>query len=87
MQFEIGDAVIWGKDYSDVGVIKDITDDEMSIQWGARLMKYTRPHWHSVNIVEKNNLEFKTIEVVRLEDYTGTVVEYKGRKYKLSLVE
>lgn len=90
MKFEIGDKVIWDDDYTDIGVIETLNDEIMSIDWKrAGLLKYNHRYWHRVKIVEKNknNSEFKTVQIVKLEDYTGTIVEYKGRKYKLSLAE
>lgn len=88
MGFEVGDTVIWDKDYKDVGVIKELDSENMKIQWSrAGVLTYSKQYWYRVKVVEKNKAEFKTIQVVSLVDHTGTTVEYKGRKYKLILVE
>lgn len=89
--YEIGDKVIWDKDYTDVGVVKGFDNGKMQIQWSrAGTLSYLQQYWNRVSVVEKNSNkapEFKTVHIVSLEDYSGTIVEYKSRKYKLFLVE
>lgn len=88
MKFEVGDKVVFGEDYRDPGIIESINEDKIAVRWNkAGLLTYSETFWGRIKIVEKNKSEFKTVQVVKLEDYTGTIVEFKGRKYKLSLVE
>ena len=89
MRFEVGDTVFWRTDTTEPGVIESVGSTQIAVRWQrAGLVTYGIEFWNALTLIEKNNnSEFKTIEVVKNEDFTGTVVEYKGRKYKLSLVE
>jgi len=88
MKFEIGDKVIWRSDGTDRGVIENVNETLISVRWQrAGLLTHSEPFWHVLTLVEKSETDFSVTEFVKVEDFTGTVVVYKGRKYKLTLVQ